>query len=168
MAGVALPLANPQSVTYWMALGRGLEAILAHVPTQRDYLVFFAEFMLACLAFCYLAAGLVVGIRRVLTDRWYRSLNVVCGLALLAFALLLAYGTLENAAPRIAADDSLPMIAACGLESMDRRAAWPSSGHGLRICAAKGTRLLALRWDLRDRLLSQLTSSATVNAQAVP
>jgi chemosensory pili system protein ChpE len=96
MAGAALSLANPQSVAYWMALGSGLKAILAHVPTQRDYTVFFAGFMLACLPYCCLAAGLIVGIRRALTDRWYRSLNVLCGLALLAFALMLAYGTLET------------------------------------------------------------------------
>jgi threonine/homoserine/homoserine lactone efflux protein len=79
-----------------MALGSGPEAILAHVPTQRDDRAFFAGFMLACLAYCFLAAGLIVGIRRVLTDGWYRSRNVVCGLALLAFALMLAYGTLET------------------------------------------------------------------------
>jgi len=96
MAGAALSLANPQSVAYWMALGSGLEAILAHVPTQRDYTVFFAGFMLACLAYCCLAAGLVVGIRRALTDRWYRAVNAVCGLALLAFALMLAFGTLHT------------------------------------------------------------------------
>jgi hypothetical protein len=68
-----------------MALGSGLEAILVHVPTQ-----------LARLAYCYVAAGLAVGIRRTLTDRWYHSVSIVCGLALLAFALMLAYGTLET------------------------------------------------------------------------
>ena len=89
-AGAALSLANPQSVAYWVALGSGVQAILGHAPRASDYAVFFLGFMLACLAYCFIAAGMIAGARRLMTDRLFRVANAACGLALIGFAVLLA------------------------------------------------------------------------------
>jgi chemosensory pili system protein ChpE len=55
-AGAALSLTNPQAVAYWIALGGAIETMIGRVPAANDLTVFFAGFMLACVAYCFAIA----------------------------------------------------------------------------------------------------------------
>ncbi len=98
-AGAALSLTNPQAVAYWIALGGAIEAMTGRVPAANDLTVFFAGFMLACVAYCFAIAALISGARRLLTDTLHRAVSAVCGVALVGFAIALgreAVGTLPG------------------------------------------------------------------------
>jgi len=94
-AGAALSLTNPQTVVYWIALGGTIRALIGNAPGIDDMTVFFAGFMLACLVYSFMAAGMIAGARRWLTRRLYRAVNAVCGVALLGFAIVLADATVR-------------------------------------------------------------------------
>lgn len=94
--GALISLTNPQAVAYWMALGSSIQVLTGHEASTADYMIFFCGFMLACLAYCFVAAGVIAGARTLLTESLFRSVNLVCGLALLVFAAFLAWNTLES------------------------------------------------------------------------
>lgn len=89
--GAVLSLTNPQAVAYWIAFGGAIQAIVGHAAAFPEFVVFFAGFMVACIVYCFLAAGFISGARRLLTDNLYRIVNALCGVALAGFALLLLY-----------------------------------------------------------------------------
>jgi chemosensory pili system protein ChpE len=91
--GVALSLTNPVAIAYWVALGGTIQGLVGHAPEPIDFAVFFIAFMSACLAYCFIVAGLIASGRQLLTRRFYRVIDVTCGAALLAFAALLARDT---------------------------------------------------------------------------
>jgi len=94
-AGAALSLTNPQAVAYWIALGGIIETIIGRAPAPYDLTVFFVDFMLACLAYCFLIAGLISAAQNLLTPNLYRAVNAACGVALVGFALALAWATIR-------------------------------------------------------------------------
>ena len=49
--------------------------------------------MIGCLVYCFLAAAVISGARSLRTKSFYRVVNAVCGVALIAFAILLIYDT---------------------------------------------------------------------------
>jgi chemosensory pili system protein ChpE len=87
--GAAISLTSPQSVAYWIALGGVIETMIGRTPAISDLMVFFAGFMLACLAYCFLIAGLIVGAQKLLTPTLHRVVNAACGLVLIGFAMIL-------------------------------------------------------------------------------
>jgi chemosensory pili system protein ChpE len=97
-AGAALSLSNPQNITFWAGVGGG--AVAARGAThQHVLLVFFAGFMLACVVWCFLMAGMIAWGRRFLSVGFYRWVNVVCGLAMAYFGLRLLAALASRAAP---------------------------------------------------------------------
>ncbi len=92
--GAVLSLTNPQAVAYWIAFGGSIQVLIGHAATFLEFAVFFGGFMIACVVYCFAAAALISGARRLLTDRLYRSVNAVCGAALAGFAVFLLYDTL--------------------------------------------------------------------------
>ena len=60
-------------------------------PRPQHYLVFFGGFMLAAAAWCFLIAGLIAWGRRFVGPAFFRALNLLCGVALAAFALRLGW-----------------------------------------------------------------------------
>ncbi len=91
--GAALSLTNPVAIAYWIALGGTIQGLVGYAPEPIDFAVFFIAFMGACLAYCFIVAGLIAGGHRLLTRRLYRAVDVSCGVALLIFAALLARDT---------------------------------------------------------------------------
>lgn len=91
--GAVLSLTNPQAVAYWIAFGGSIEAIIGGRADSAQLAVFFAGFMVGCLVYCFLAASVISGARSLLTKSFYRTVNALCGVALLGFAVLLIYDT---------------------------------------------------------------------------
>jgi chemosensory pili system protein ChpE len=117
-AGAALSLSNPQNITFWagvggysyMVAGASLAraagpgsaggAVAALGATHRHVLlVFFAGFMLACVVWCFLMAGMIAWGRRFLSAGFYRWINVVCGLTMAYFGVRLLAALASRAAP---------------------------------------------------------------------
>jgi chemosensory pili system protein ChpE len=93
-AGVALSLSNPQNIAFWLGVGGGAIAALG---AHRDQLltVFFAGFMLACVAWCVFMAAMITWGRRFLTGQFYRWINVACGAAMAYFGVRLCVSMLS-------------------------------------------------------------------------
>jgi chemosensory pili system protein ChpE len=90
-AGVLLSLSNPQNIAYWAALGSALAAFGVAQPQPADYGVFFAGFMTASIAWCFICA-VAVGRLQHLAPGWARLTYRLCAVLLLALAL----GTLRD------------------------------------------------------------------------
>jgi chemosensory pili system protein ChpE len=91
--GAVLSLTNPQTLAYWIAFGATIEVIVGSPVGLAQLVIFFIGFMAGCLAFCFLAAAIISGARSLLTKNLYRVVNAICGITLLAFAILLVYDT---------------------------------------------------------------------------
>lgn len=87
-AGAALSLSNPQNVAFWLGVGGGAVAALG--PNRHHLLVvFFVAFMLACVAWCFFMAGMIGWGRKYLSVRFYRWINLGCGIAMAYFGVAL-------------------------------------------------------------------------------
>lgn len=82
VTGVLLSLTNPTSVAYWLALGGALAALGIEHPGPPHYAVFFVGFMIACLVWSFLTAGVIAWGRRLLNPRFYRWINGICAVLL--------------------------------------------------------------------------------------
>jgi threonine/homoserine/homoserine lactone efflux protein len=89
--GVLLSLANPIPVALW--LGVGSSTIPSHAPGQVA--IFFAGLISSATLWSVLLAGLTAWGRRFVTPLLFRLVNLVCGLALGAFAVKLASNVIE-------------------------------------------------------------------------
>lgn len=87
-AGAALSLSNPQNIAFWLGMGGGAVAALG-ADRQQLLTTFFAGFILACLAWCFFMAVMIAWGRKFLTGRFYRGINLGCGLAMAYFGVKL-------------------------------------------------------------------------------
>jgi chemosensory pili system protein ChpE len=94
--GALLSLTNPQNVAYWLALGGVLGALGVREPRPADYAVFFAGFMTASVAWCFVCAALVARLAA-LGRGWTRLSYRLCAAALLWLALANARELAANA-----------------------------------------------------------------------
>jgi len=95
LAGITTSLSNPYWLLWWVTIGAGYVAMgLAHgLP---GIVTFFAGHIAADFAwYTFVSLGLTVG-RRFLSDRLYRGLVAVCGLALLYFGAAFVASGLEG------------------------------------------------------------------------
>ena len=89
-SGVALTAVNPATILSWLAIGG---AALSAVPASEGLLLVTGIFSGSAIWFGALAAGISLS-RKVANERALRSVSIVCGLALLAFAAAFAWGGL--------------------------------------------------------------------------
>jgi threonine/homoserine/homoserine lactone efflux protein len=95
LAGITTSLSNPYWLLWWVTIGAGYVAMgLAHgLP---GIVTFFAGHIAADFAwYTFVSLGLTVG-RRFLSDRLYRGLVAVCGLALLYFGAAFVASGIEG------------------------------------------------------------------------
>lgn len=97
--GALLSLTNPQNLAYWTALGTAMAGLGMAQPQAQDYAVFFAGFMAASLAWCFICAALVARLQR-LGPRWAAWTYRLCAAALLALALSTFRELVESHRPR--------------------------------------------------------------------
>ncbi|GAA2211344.1 hypothetical protein GCM10009850_068030 [Nonomuraea monospora] len=85
-----MSLGNPWNVVYWSGAAGAVSAVLGEDAGVGSLVVFFAGFMASSLAWCFVSAGLIAGLRRALPPVGVRVLEAACGAALIVFAVLLA------------------------------------------------------------------------------
>ena len=90
-AGALLSLSNPQNLTFWLGMSGTIIGIGFLDPEPMHLLVFFAGFMIAQVCWCFFFATVVEFGRRLLTQRLFRWINLICAafLAYMGFSLLL-------------------------------------------------------------------------------
>jgi chemosensory pili system protein ChpE len=84
--GVTMSLSNPLNVVYWSGAAGAVSGALGDHATTTSLVVFFAGFMASSLLWCFVCAGAIALLRRVLPPLAVRIVDVACGLALLVFA----------------------------------------------------------------------------------
>lgn len=92
--GAALTLANPFPVIFWLSVLPTLLATGQVLLDTRAVAAFFAGFLLSALLWATFMAGLLAWGRRFVTPVFLRLVNLVCGLALIFFALRLLWNLL--------------------------------------------------------------------------
>ena len=95
-AGAALSLSNPQSVAFWLTVGGGMIAQPGRSPRAADVATFFAGYMLACVLWCFFFAVLMAWGRRLVSPPFFRAINLLCGIVLSYFAILLFLRTVSH------------------------------------------------------------------------
>lgn len=101
-AGALLSLSNPFAVAFW--LGVGTSAVFAGVGAPRPihFALFFVAFMSGALLWSLILAGLVAWGYRFVNAAFFRWVNLLCGLALGYFGLVLFWNTVTYFVFRIA------------------------------------------------------------------
>lgn len=92
LTGAAISLTNPKNIVYWGALGSALAGIVGEAPSLAQTATFFAGFMTASVACCFLCAGLVAWLLRNASAFWQRVSHGLCGVLLLGLAALALRG----------------------------------------------------------------------------
>jgi chemosensory pili system protein ChpE len=87
--GVSMSLGNPLNVVYWSGAAGAVSGALGEDATTGGLVVFFTGFMASSLLWCFVCAGAIALLRRVLPPLAVRIVDLTCGVALLAFAALL-------------------------------------------------------------------------------
>lgn len=88
--GAVLSLSNPYAVGFWLSLGGSFLSKYVSKPSFGDYALFFVAFMAAATVYCFFMAGMITVGRRFVNERFFRLVNLVCGVAIARFALTLA------------------------------------------------------------------------------
>lgn len=91
VAGALLSLSNPQNITAWLGMSGVIVGLGFLDPEPLHVLVFFSGFMIAQLCWCFFFATVVEFGRRLLSQRLFRWINLVCAafLAYMGVSLLL-------------------------------------------------------------------------------
>lgn len=92
--GVALSLANPGALAFWLGIGGTMMAPGTASSHLQDPVVFLAGFLSGALLWCCLLASMLAWGRRFVTPLFFRRVNLICGLALGIFALKLLWSTI--------------------------------------------------------------------------
>ena len=94
LAGAMLSLSNPQNITFWLGMSGTIIGVGFLNPQPIHLLVFFSGFMTAQVCWCFFFATMVeIGRRRLLNQRLFRAINLVCALFLAAMGIKLLLQT---------------------------------------------------------------------------
>ncbi len=89
-SGMAISLANPQAIGYWLSVGGALVAAGAVGQSLGQTVSFVSGFFGGTLLWCFVVALLVRFGRQVLNPTAFRIVTFVCGATMIFFALTLA------------------------------------------------------------------------------
>ncbi len=90
LSGLAISLANPWGIAFWLSLGGVLAAQGVAGASARELGLFFATFMVGSALWAFVVSLAAAGMRGVLHPAIMRGVSIACGLALGAFGLLAA------------------------------------------------------------------------------
>jgi chemosensory pili system protein ChpE len=94
--GAVLSLSNPFNIIFWTGIGTTAFAGVTGTPNLGHYAGFYLFFLFGSFVWCFFLASLVAWGRRYLTPIFFRWVNLVCGLALIWFALQLGWQTVQS------------------------------------------------------------------------
>lgn len=87
--GALLSLTNPFAVAFWLGVGGAMAAVGVADPQISHFVVFFAGFMLGALVWAFSISGAIAWGRRFVHAVFFRWINLLSGLALGYFGLML-------------------------------------------------------------------------------
>lgn len=96
LAGAAMSIGNVWNVVYWGGAGGAIAGALGASDPVLATAVFFAAFMLSSVAWCFVCAGIIAGLRRALKPRLIRVIEGGSALALIVMAIVLAASALAD------------------------------------------------------------------------
>jgi L-lysine exporter family protein LysE/ArgO len=91
VVGAVAALANPYVAGFWLAVGGGVTVSLVRKGHELGLAVFFAGFLVGCVAWCAFVSYLVGIASHRMTTRFVRAVNLCAGLVLAGFAALLLW-----------------------------------------------------------------------------
>lgn len=97
LAGAMLSLSNPQNITAWLGMSGTIIGLGFLDPEPIHLAVFFAGFMIAQVCWCFFFATVVEYGRRMLTQRMYRWINLICAGFLAYLSITLFIQTIDMA-----------------------------------------------------------------------
>ncbi len=89
-SGMAISIANPMAVGYWLSVGGALVAAGVAGTTPIQTLSFVMGFVVGVLAWAFIVAFAIRWGKRIINPMLFRLVNFACGAALLLFGLTLA------------------------------------------------------------------------------
>ena len=92
--GVGLSLSNPMNITYWAGLGGTITALGIDDPSGAAFLTFLAGFMTSSVIWCFICAGFIRATRHMVSQRAWVGINILCGLGLAYFAVMVVVRSL--------------------------------------------------------------------------
>ena len=102
VAGAMISLSNPLNITFALGISGTVVGLGFLNPQPIHLLVFFSGYMIAQVCWCFFFATIVeIGRRRLLNQRLFRWINLVCAvfLAYMGFKLLLQTALMTISAP---------------------------------------------------------------------
>ena len=90
VSGMAISLANPWAIAFWLSLGGALASLGVASASTGQIALFFASFMLGAAAWSFALAVFVGRLRGWMRPAVFRVVSIACGLALGAFGLMAA------------------------------------------------------------------------------
>ena len=91
--GIGMSLSNPMNITYWAGLGGTITALGVDDPTGLAFAVFLAGFMTSSVLWCFICAGFIGATRHMISRRAWVVINMLCGLGLTYYAVLVVWRT---------------------------------------------------------------------------
>ena len=88
--GMAISIANPMAIGYWLSVGGALVAAGVSGTTPAQTLSFALGFVGGTFAWAFIMAGVVRFSKRLINPTLFRAVNFACGLALVVFGFTLA------------------------------------------------------------------------------
>jgi chemosensory pili system protein ChpE len=88
--GMAISIANPMAIGYWLSVGGALVAAGVSGTTPAQTLSFVGGFVGGTFAWAFIMAGAIRWGKQLIHPTLFRAVNFVCGAALLAFGFTLA------------------------------------------------------------------------------
>lgn len=89
-AGALMSLSNVWNVVYWAGAGGAIGSTLNPDQVTLSMIVFFLAFMTSSVAWCFIVAGFIAGLKRMVNPLWTRVIEAVSGVALIVMAIILA------------------------------------------------------------------------------
>jgi chemosensory pili system protein ChpE len=88
--GMAISIANPMAIGYWLSVGGALVAAGVSGTTPAQTLAFVGGFVSGTFAWAFIMAGVIRWSKRLINPTLFRAINFACGLALVVFGFSLA------------------------------------------------------------------------------
>jgi chemosensory pili system protein ChpE len=87
--GALLSLSNPFAIAFWLGAGGTTVTSFFAEPQAIHYLVYLVAFLLGGLLWAFFLSGLIAWGQRLMTRKFFRIVNIVCGLSFVYFGLRL-------------------------------------------------------------------------------
>ncbi|MBI5564914.1 MAG: LysE family transporter [Chloroflexi bacterium] len=88
--GMAISIANPMAIGYWLSVGGALVAAGISGTSPAQTASFAGGFVAGTLAWAFIMAAVVRFSKRLINPTLFRAVNFACGLALVVFGVMLA------------------------------------------------------------------------------